>query len=159
MNNMAQTELAFKGYTGSIVVSMEDACLHGRMLFIDDLVTYEGNSVPGLQAAFEAAVDRYLAHCERVGKSANKPFSGTFNVRIGSELHGQAARAASRKSIKLNEFVKQAMQAAIAGDGIITHEHRHQHNVNVQVDDGSMKMTVVAGMRTPSWENPNAKTH
>lgn len=156
---MAQTELAYQGYTGSIEVSIEDACLHGRILFIDDLVTYEGNSVPELQAAFEAAVDRYLAHCERVGKSPNKPFSGTFNVRIGPELHGQAARAASRKNIKLNEFVKQAMQAAIARGGIITHEHHHQHNVNVKVDDGSMKMTVVAGMRPPSWENPNAKPH
>ena len=156
---MAQTELAYKGYTGSVEVSIEDACLHGRILFIDDLVTYEGNDVPELQAAFEAAVDRYLVHCERVGKSANKPFSGTFNVRIGPELHGLAARAASRKSIKLNEFVKQAIQAAIASDGIITHEHHHQHDVNVKVDDGSRKMTVVAGMRTPSWENTNAKTH
>ena len=156
---MAQTELAYKSYTGSIDISVEDACLHGRILFIDDLVTYEGNSVPELKAAFEAAVDRYLTHCERVGKSPNKPFSGTFNVRIGPELHGQAARVASRKSIKLNEFVKQAMQAAIARDGIIKHEHHHQHDVNVKVDDGSTKMTVVAGMRAPSWENPNAKPH
>lgn len=156
---MAQTELAYKSYTGSIEVSIEDECLHGRILFIDDLVTYEGNSVPYLRVAFEAAVDRYLAHCERVGKPPSKPFSGTFNVRIGPYLHGQAARAASRKGIKLNEFVKQAMQAAIAGNGIITHERHHQHNVNVKVDDGSMKMTVVAGMKTPSWENPNAQPH
>lgn len=109
---MAQNELVYKGYAGSLEASIEDGCLHGRILFIDDLVAYEGQTIPEVQAAFEAAVDRYLAHCVRVGKPANKPYSGTFNVRIGQDLHGMAVKIASRQGIKLNEFVKQAVQSA-----------------------------------------------
>jgi predicted HicB family RNase H-like nuclease len=156
---MAQTELSYKGYIGSVEISIEDACLHGRILFIDDLVTYEGNDVPSIQEAFQEAVDRYLAHCQRVGKVANKPYSGSFNVRIGPELHSKAAKAAHQKNIKLNEFVKRAIKSAIDMDGVITHEHRHQHDVNVTVQDPGTTMTMLAGMGTPTWKNPNVRSH
>lgn len=151
---MVLPELNYKGYIGSAEISIEDACLHGRILFIDDLVTYEGETVPGIQEAFQEAVDRYLAHCQRVGKSANKPYSGSFNVRIGPELHSKAAKIAYQKKIKLNEFVKQAVQSSINMDGVITHEHRHQHDVIVTVQSTGVTMTKVAGMGAPSWESP-----
>lgn len=157
---MALSVLTYKGYSGSIEASIEDACLHGRILFVDDLVTYEGDSVPEIRAAFQDAVDRYLNHCQRVGKAANKPYSGTFNVRIGPELHSKAARVAHQKKIKLNEFVKLAVQAAIDMDGVIT--HRHQHNVNITVEDGGTFRTVLAGMKPlspQSWESSGAKPH
>lgn len=76
---MADKPMSYKGYLGSIEASVEDACLHGKLLFIDDLITYEGDTVPALVDAFRAAVDDYLAYCEETGKQANKTFSGSFN--------------------------------------------------------------------------------
>lgn len=149
---MALPELTHNGYVGSIEVSVEDACLHGRILFIDDLVTYEGETVHEIRAAFQDAVDRYLAHCERVGKPANKPYSGTFNVRIGSELHSKAAKVAHMKKIKLNEFVKQAIKAAIDMDGVVTHHHQHDVNVKLQSTDESLKMLIASASGEPVWE-------
>lgn len=154
---MVLPELNYKGHIGSVEVSIEDACLHGRILFIDDLVAYEGDSVPRIQKAFQEAVNRYLAHCQRVGKPANKPYSGSFNVRIGPELHSKAAKIAYQKKIKLNEFVKRAVQSSVNKDGVITHEHRHQHIVNVTVESTGARMTKVAGMGTPSWESPDVR--
>ena len=157
---MALPELNYQGYVGSVDVSIEDGCLHGRILFIDDMVTYEGESVPEIQAAFKQAVTRYLAHCQRVGKSANKPYSGTFNVRIGPELHSKAARIAHQKMIKLNEFVKQAIQSAIDMNGVITLNHQHQHNVNVTVESAGQTQTLIAGMDAPIFEeNLSGKPH
>jgi predicted HicB family RNase H-like nuclease len=149
---MALPELTHNGYVGSIEVSVEDACLHGRILFIDDLVTYEGESVNEIRVAFQDAVDRYLAHCKRVGKSANKPYSGTFNVRIGSELHSKAAKVAHMKKIKLNEFVKQAIQTAIDMDGVITHHHQHDVNVKLQSTDDSLKKLIASASGESVWE-------
>ena len=83
---MSANKLIYKGFTGSLDASLEDECLVGKVLFIDDIVTYEGDTVPALKANFQAAVDRYLAFCEKTGKAANKPYSGTFNVRVGSDL-------------------------------------------------------------------------
>ena len=83
------SNLTYKGYTGTIEASIEDNCLHGQILLIDDIITYEGTTVENNKAAFEEAVNRYLAYCEKTGKPANKPYSGTFNVRgksVGSGL-------------------------------------------------------------------------
>ncbi|MCC5845364.1 MAG: toxin-antitoxin system HicB family antitoxin [Verrucomicrobia bacterium] len=40
--------------------SQKDGCLHGKIQFIQDLVTYEAETVPELEKAFHAAVDDYL---------------------------------------------------------------------------------------------------
>ncbi len=106
--------LTYKGYTGSIAVSQEDECLYGRIAFIADLVTYEGDTVRELKKAFESAVDDYLATCAAVGKQPLKSCSGTFNVRIGPELHMAALIAAKQADTSLNDFVKQAVSDKVA---------------------------------------------
>ncbi len=68
-------EFNYNGYSGSCVASVEDGCLYGRILFINDLITYEGNTIPELQEAFKLAVDNYIAHCAKTGQQANKPYS------------------------------------------------------------------------------------
>lgn len=152
---MAHPELTYNGYTGSIEVSVEDDCLHGRILFIDDLVTYEGESIHEIRTAFQDAVDRYLAHCKHVGKPASKPYSGTFNVRIGSELHSKAAKMAHLKKINLNEFVKQAIQAAIDMNGVVTHHHRHDVNVKLQGTDEPLIKLAASASGEAIWEKPS----
>jgi hypothetical protein len=42
---------------------------------------------------------------EKTGKPANKFYSGTFNVRIGQELHRKAAQEAAKRNISLNDYV------------------------------------------------------
>ena len=56
--------LKHKGLQGSVEVSLEDSVLHGRVLCIDDLVTFEAKTPDGLRQAFEQQVDEYLAFCE-----------------------------------------------------------------------------------------------
>lgn len=150
---MSEKALAHKGFTGSIETSIEDECLHGQVLFIDDVVTYEGETVPALIQSFKEAVDRYLAYCERTGKAANKAYSGTFNVRTGSELHRQVAKAAHKRGMGLNEYVTHALQAAIDRNGITKIEHVHQHDVTVTVQGGAISEARVVTMKKPlSWE-------
>ncbi|MBZ0104639.1 MAG: type II toxin-antitoxin system HicB family antitoxin [Sulfuricella denitrificans] len=153
---MANNDLSYNEYTGSVEVSIEDGCLHGRILFIDDIVTYEAESVSGIQEAFEGAVDRYIALCERSGKPAVKPYSGTFNVRIGPDLHRQAAHAARARGVKLNEFVTLAIRDAVTKNGAQKVEHVHQHFVTLSTDSGKTGAfePMLAGM--PVWESANA---
>jgi predicted HicB family RNase H-like nuclease len=109
MTNM----LKYRSYVGSADVSLEDDCLHGTIQFIQDTVTYEGKTPAELHQAFVEAVDDYLRTCAELGRQPQKPFSGTFNVRIGAELHKLAALQASKKGMSLNEFVKTAITRAI----------------------------------------------
>lgn len=93
MNN----QLKYNGYIGSIEASLEDNCLFGKILFIKALVSYEGKTVAELDAAFREAVDDYLATCHALGQTPEKPCKGSFNVRVGHDLHLAAALAATRK--------------------------------------------------------------
>ncbi len=112
---MADNELKYCGYTGSIEVSIEDGCLHGRILFIDDIVTYEGQTVGEIAAAFRESVDRYIAHCKETGKQPNKPYSGSTNVRIGQERHRALAQLAFRRKSSLNDLICQAVDMLLEG--------------------------------------------
>jgi predicted HicB family RNase H-like nuclease len=109
VSQMSTTQ-KYRDYIGSVEVSVEDNVLHGKILHIRDMVTYEADSPKELQAAFEEAVDEYLADCIELGKAPNKPFSGTFNVRVGEALHRESVIKAAECGINLNEFVARALR-------------------------------------------------
>ena len=108
--------LKYKSFSGSVEFDLADNFLHGKIQFIDDVIAYEAETLAGLQQAFQVAVDNYLAHCEKVGKSPDKPFSGSFNVRVGAMLHSACAHAARRANLSLNAFVIQALEKACSMD-------------------------------------------
>ncbi len=103
--------MEYKGYLGTVEYSAEDRVLNGKIAHIRDLVTYEATDVETLEREFRAAVDDYLETCAGIGKEPDKPFKGTFNVRIGKDLHRAAVQAAGEKS--LNAFVCEAIQEKI----------------------------------------------
>lgn len=102
--------MRYKGFFGSVEASVEDGCLYGRLEFIDDLVTFEGETVAELESAFHEAVDDYLDTCQQLGREPQKPYRGSFNVRVGSRLHRAAAVAAYEHGMNLNEFVRNAIE-------------------------------------------------
>ncbi|EJL6486938.1 type II toxin-antitoxin system HicB family antitoxin, partial [Vibrio cholerae] len=79
--------MKYKGFWGSCEVSFEDGILHGKIECINDLVTYEAATPVELEEAFHDSVDDYLETCEMLGKEPDKTMSGSFNIRVGSELH------------------------------------------------------------------------
>ena len=102
-----------KGFYGSAQTSIEDNCLFGKLEFIEPLVSYEGRNVEELEQAFREAVEDYLQDCEQFGREPAKPCKGSFNVRIGPELHRHALIAAKENNLNLNEFVKRSIEQAI----------------------------------------------
>lgn len=64
---------SYKGYIGTVGYSAEDACLHGRITGIQDIISYEAKSAPEIQKAFEDAVDDYLNHCAEIKKEPDAP--------------------------------------------------------------------------------------
>ena len=89
-----KNSMKYKGYSASITYSPEDECLVGRLLNINDMVSFDGSSVKDVKAAFEEAVDDYVAACREFGKSPEKSFSGKVMFRIDPAVHAKAAMAA-----------------------------------------------------------------
>ncbi|MCL2838004.1 MAG: type II toxin-antitoxin system HicB family antitoxin [Oscillospiraceae bacterium] len=105
MNNV----LEHNGYVGKIEFSSDDNCFFGKILGINDLVSFEGSSVDEIKSAFSEAVDDYLEMCAENGKEPEKSYKGSFNVRIDPVLHRQAASFAALSNISLNQFVESAI--------------------------------------------------
>ena len=105
--------IAHKGYSGSVHYNPEDRVFYGKIEFIRALVSYEGRDADSLEAAFREAVEDYLASCAELGREPEKPFKGSFNVRIGPELHERVVIAASEQGMSLNRFVAEALSRAV----------------------------------------------
>jgi predicted HicB family RNase H-like nuclease len=105
--------LHYKNYSGSLEFSEEDAVFHGRVIGIKDTISFEGDNVADLIQDFHAAVDEYLDFCTENGKEPEKPYKGSFNIRIGEELHRDAAIEAATRGISLNALVESAIRQTV----------------------------------------------
>jgi len=105
--------LQYKEYIGSVHFSAEDEAFYGRIEGIDDLVSFEGNTVADLKRAFEGAVDDYFKLCKEAGKKAEKSYKGSFNVRIAPEIHKKAKLLSAMQGISLNQFIQRAVEKEV----------------------------------------------
>jgi len=138
--------LEYKGYFASINVSIEDECVFGKVEFINDSIVFGADTIPELKATFESEVDEYLAFCAEVGKEPDKTMTGTFNVRVGEELHKQALIRAKTDKVSLNEIVKKAIDQYVNSP---TEIHNHV-SLSVHKHEGSEPVVTTQPFNTSS---------
>jgi predicted HicB family RNase H-like nuclease len=118
MNNT----LEYKGYLGRVEFSPDDKVFFGKIFGINDIVTFEGESVKQLEKAFHEAVDDYVLTCKQLNKTPEKSYSGTFNVRVPADLHKKAAFIAKKKNLTLNHVIKAALGYIVKNEKVIEPE-------------------------------------
>lgn len=102
--------LLHKDFIGSVHYSSDDEVFFGKIEGIDDLITFEGESVKEIKFAFEEAVNDYIDLCKNESKDPQKSYKGSFNVRIDPELHKMAVHSAIKEGVSLNQFVQKAIE-------------------------------------------------
>jgi len=105
--------LEYKGYSGTIEYSAADNVLHGKVVGVRSLLSYEGNSLESLRSDFEDMIDDYLQTCAEDGTEPEKPYRGNFNVRISPELHRTLAMYAQSRGQSLNSTVEEAIKRLV----------------------------------------------
>ena len=147
--------LKYKDYEGTAELDMERFVCRGKILFIDDLVTYEADSPASLRKEFEAAVDDYIETCAALNREPKKPLKGLFNVRIPAALHKAAVLRSIRDNISLNDVAVRAIDAYVNTTADIN------HNVKVTVEMADKPVTMqVAGAAAGQWGKMSyASTH
>ena len=108
--------MAYKGYFARIEFDAKDRIFFGRLAGIRDIITFHGQTVDGLEAAFREAVDDYLETCARLGDKPNRPYSGKLTLRIPPSVHAAIATAAETSNKSLNRWVADILNEA-------THDH------------------------------------
>ncbi|UOD51324.1 type II toxin-antitoxin system HicB family antitoxin [Orrella daihaiensis] len=103
--------LHYKSYIGSAEIDLDTGVCVGKLLFIDDLVTYQSKDPAKLRYEFENAVDDYLETCKEIGKTPDRSMSGQFNVRVPPNDHRRAALMALKTGKSLNAIVVEALRS------------------------------------------------
>jgi len=110
---MTKDLMHYKGYYGSYHIDTDEGVFYGKLEFIKALVTYEASTAKGLRKAFEESVEDYLAMCEQENIEPERPFKGSFNIRVGEELHRKVALVAADEGVTLNQFIYNTLKEVI----------------------------------------------
>jgi len=107
--------LNYKDYIGSVSFSAEDEVFYGKIEHINDLIVFESADAHNLKKAFEEAVDDYISFCKEKGVKPDKPFKGSFNVRVKPSIHKLVYQKAIQQGISLNKFIEATLEKELKG--------------------------------------------
>ena len=104
--------MSYKGYAASMIFDAEDKIIVGRILDVDDIISFHGESVAEFETNFHAAIEDYLAASKELGSAPERPASGKVMLRIAPEVHAAALKAAARNGTSLNKWAEVALGKA-----------------------------------------------
>lgn len=106
--------LSYRRYRAAVEFDAEDGLFFGRIAGIRDGIGFHAETVQALVAAFHEAVDDYIETCVKLGKVAERPYSGKVLLRIDPVLHASTAQAAELAGMSLNQWTEQVLRTAIS---------------------------------------------
>lgn len=142
--------LEYKGYHASVEFSSEDCLLVGKVCWVNDSLTFEGQTVHEVVSAFHETIDEYIALCQEIGKQPEKEFKGTLNIRMSPDLHRSAAISAAQSGTTLNQFIVNAISNSVHND-----DHQAQDIANIIVSKLSSSSTGFTKKTLPYQTNPS----
>jgi len=112
MKQSPSSTMQYKGYTARIDYDQQDRVFTGRLIGIQDVIVFHGNSVDDLETALQQTVDDYLHACAQFNQRPHRPGSGRLMIRVPPELHSASLNAAQAAGVSLNQWVTRALQQA-----------------------------------------------
>ena len=116
--------MIYKGYKARMDFDTEDKIIVGRVLDIDDIITFHGTSVAEFEDAFQSAIDSYIVACNRLGQEPERPASGRMMLRVDPAVHAAAVKASARNgqsaaggSLRTKPACRQNQDEAGGSDG------------------------------------------
>jgi predicted HicB family RNase H-like nuclease len=108
--------LTYKGYMAELVIDLEARVLHGRVLGLRDVITFQGDTIDEAEQAFHDSIDDYLAFCAARDEEPERPFSGKILFRTTSDQHRRIALAAQRAGLSVNAWMQEALDRVAGQD-------------------------------------------
>lgn len=102
--------ITYKGFIGSVHYASEDRVFYGKIEGINDLISFEGETVDQLEEGFKYMVDEHIKDCKKNNYPLEKSYKGNLNIRLAPELHKKAAYSAALRGISLNQYINEAIR-------------------------------------------------
>ncbi len=104
--------LEYLGYKGHAEFDDKAGIFHGEVLDTRDVITFQGESVQELEAAFRESIDDYLEFCKVRGEEPDRPFSGRLMLRLAPDLHRRVHIEAKRAGKSINQWITDRLEQA-----------------------------------------------
>lgn len=102
--------MMYQGYEAVVEYDEDARILHGEVLHLQDVVTFQADCPADVEQAFHDSVDDYLEFCKENHRQPEKPYSGKVAVRMPPELHRQVTYAARKKKESVNSYIVRALE-------------------------------------------------
>lgn len=102
----------YKGYVARVDFDDRDGILVGRILGVNAIISFHGETVTGLRKEFEGAVNDYLDDCLQRGVAPEKPASGKLMLRVAPEVHAAVSIAAQAAGKSINQWAAEVLSEA-----------------------------------------------
>lgn len=104
--------IEYKGFIGTVEIDEEGKGFAGKLLGINDVCIYMGDTYKEFIKMFHQTVDDYIAD-HSINEDEHNQFKGSFNVRVNPKVHKDATVYAMEKHISLNKLVELAIKDKI----------------------------------------------
>ncbi len=105
--------MTYKGYFAKINFDERDSIFWGKVIGIQENITFEGETVAQLTEDFHNAIDHYLVDCKKQGLTPAKPYSGKLTLRVPPGIHAKIAVAAAHAGKSLNKWVTDTLDQVV----------------------------------------------
>lgn len=102
----------YSGYLARVEFDERDSIFVGRVLGVNSIISFHGESVAELRTEFVAAINDYLADCKERNVAPEKPASGRLMLRINPNVHAAVSIAASASGESINQWSEEVLGRA-----------------------------------------------
>ena len=103
------TTMTHEGYLAILEVDAAGV-IHGRVVNARAVLTFEGETLAELRAAFADTIADYFDWCRERGVEPEKPYSGTLSLRLAPELHRRVAEQAAEAGESIDQFIAERLE-------------------------------------------------
>ena len=109
--------MEYMGYIANVVYDESIGAIHGTVIGLRDVITFEAESVGELEQAFHDSVDDYLEFSAELGREPERSSSGKFNVRVPPDLHRRIVYRAELDNMTMNSWFVRTLASSVAKPG------------------------------------------
>ena len=108
-----KNSLSYKGFSARVEFDADDNIFFGRVLGVEDIIGFHGETVKELTEDFHNAINHYLEVCIQRGEKPQKVYSGKITLRIPPKIHADIATAAANANTSLNKWVSTQLEQVV----------------------------------------------
>lgn len=105
-----QEVMSYRGYKGTIEYSLEDNILHGEVLGIRSLLSYEGNTLQELKDDFEDTIDDYFECCKNHNMTPEKPYKQNIVINLEPDLQEKLYLYSELRDEDISDSINRAIR-------------------------------------------------